>query len=93
VSAFSSTTSCGNGLLDRLRPSDLITFVRNPCDIYELFWEAEESGAKFLLGTCLDLLVDDGQHTISAVMKAAKVRARRRVEVRDAKGAVSDTTV
>jgi hypothetical protein len=62
-------------------------------DIYELFCAAEESGTRFLLRTCVDRLADNGQHTISAVMKAAKVKARHRVEVRDAKGVVSKATV
>jgi hypothetical protein len=62
-------------------------------DIYELFCAAEESGAKFLLRTCVDRLADDGQRTISAAMKAAKVKARHRVEVRNAEGAVSEATL
>jgi hypothetical protein len=62
-------------------------------DIYELFCAAEESGTKFLLRTCVDRLAENGQRTISAVMKAAKVKAIHRVEIRDAKGAVSEATV
>jgi hypothetical protein len=62
-------------------------------DIYELFCASEESGTKFLLRTCVDRLAEDGQRTISAVMKAAKVKATHRVETRDAKGAVSEATV
>jgi transposase-like protein len=62
-------------------------------DIYELFCAAEESGTKFLLRTCVDRLAEDGQRTISAVMKAAKVKAIHRVEIRDAKGSVSEVAV
>jgi hypothetical protein len=62
-------------------------------DIYELFCAAEESGTKFLLRTCVDRLADDGQRTISAVMKAAKVKAIHRVEIRDTEGAVSEATL
>jgi hypothetical protein len=62
-------------------------------DIYELFCTAEESGTKFVLRTCVDRLAEDGQRTISAVMKAAKVKAIHRVEIRDAKGAMSKATV
>jgi hypothetical protein len=62
-------------------------------DIYELFCAAEESGTKFLLRTCVDRLAEYGQRTISAVMKAAKVKAIHRVEIRDAKGVVSKATV
>jgi Transposase DNA-binding len=62
-------------------------------DIYELFCTAEESSTKFLLRTCVDRLAGDGKDTISAAMKGAKVKAIHRVEVRDAKGAVSETSV
>jgi Transposase DNA-binding len=62
-------------------------------DIYELFCAAVESGTKFLLRTCVDRLIADGQHTISAAMKTTKVKASYRVEVRDAKGAVTDAVV
>ena len=62
-------------------------------DIYELFCTAEQSGTKFLLRTCVDRLAGDGQHTISAAMRNAKVRAVYRIEIRDAKGTVSEATV
>jgi hypothetical protein len=62
-------------------------------DIYELFCAAEESRTKFLLRTCVDRLAGGGRDTISAVMEKAKVKAVHRVEVRDAKGAASETTV
>ena len=35
---------------------------------------------------------DDGQHTIAVAMRGIKVKAIHRVEVRDAKGAVSEVT-
>jgi hypothetical protein len=62
-------------------------------DIYELFCTAEQSGTKFLLRTCVDRLAGDGQHTISAAMRNAKVKAVYRIEIRDAKGTVSEATV
>ncbi len=62
-------------------------------DIYELFCAAEESGTKFLLRTCVDRLAGDGRHTISTAMKHTKAKATYRVEVRDAKGVVSEATV
>jgi hypothetical protein len=62
-------------------------------DIYELFCTAEQSGTNFLLGTCVDRLAGDGQHTIAAAMRNAKVKATYRVEVRDAKGTMSEATV
>lgn len=62
-------------------------------DLYELFCSAEQSGKKFLLRTFVDRLADDGQHTIAAAMRRTKVKAIHRVEVRDAKGTVSEATV
>lgn len=62
-------------------------------DIYELFCAAEGSGTKFLLRTCVDRLAGDGRSTISAAMKSAKVKAIHEVEVRDAKGIVSQASV
>src|SRR3954454_13179824 len=62
-------------------------------DIYELFCTAEQSGTKFLLRTCVDRLAGDGQHTISAAMRNAKVKAVYRLEIRDAKGTLSEATV
>src|SRR4051794_38084397 len=62
-------------------------------DIYELFCTAEQSGTKFLLRTCVDRLAGDGRHTISAAMRNAKVKTVYRIEIRDAKGTVSEATV
>src|SRR5882724_11364606 len=47
----------------------------------------------FLVRTCVDRLAGDGRGTISATMKISKVKAIHRVEVRDAKGTVSETSV
>jgi Transposase DNA-binding len=62
-------------------------------DIYELFCLAEQSGTKFLVRTCVDRLAGDGQHTISAAMRGAKVKAVYRVEVRDDKANISEAAV
>jgi hypothetical protein len=62
-------------------------------DIYELFCAAQESDGKFLVRTCVDRLAGDGRHTIAATMRRAKVKAIHEVEVRDAKGKVSQATV
>jgi hypothetical protein len=62
-------------------------------DIYELFCTAKQSRTNFLLRTCVDRLAGDGRHTISAAMRNAKVKATYRIEVRDAKGTVSEATV
>jgi len=42
---------------------------------------------------CVDRLAGDGQHTIAALMRRIKVKAIHQVEVRDAKGRVSQATV
>lgn len=62
-------------------------------DIYELFCTAAAAGTKFVLRTCVDRLANNGQSTISAVMKRAKVKALHRVEVRDNKGDISEATL
>jgi Transposase DNA-binding/Transposase DDE domain len=62
-------------------------------DIYELFCAAQESSTKFLVRTCVDRLAGDGRHTIAALMRRVKVKAIHEVEVRDAKGTVSQATV
>jgi hypothetical protein len=74
-------------------PSRCVHIGDRESDIYELFCAAQESGTKFLLRTCVDRLVDDGKHTIAAVMRRIKVKATHKVEVRDAKGTVSLATV
>ncbi len=74
-------------------PSRCVHIGDRESDIYELFCAAEQSGTKFLVRTCTDRLADDGQHTIAAAMRGVKVKALHRVEVRDAKGAVSEATV
>ena len=62
-------------------------------DIDELFCTAEQSGTKFLLRTCVDRLAGDGEDTVSAAMKGAKVKATYRVQVRDAKGVMTEAAV
>jgi Transposase DNA-binding/Transposase DDE domain len=78
-------------LLDE--PSRCIHIGDRESDIYELFCAAQESGTKFLVRTCVDRLAGDGRHTIAALMRRIKVKAIHHVEVRDAKGKVSQATV
>lgn len=78
-------------LLDE--PSRCIHIGDRESDIYELFCAAQESGTKFLVRTCVDRLAGDGKHTIAALMRRIKVKAIHQVEVRDAKGTVSQATV
>ena len=74
-------------------PSRCIHIGDRESDIYELFCAAQESRTKFLVRTCVDRLAGDGRHTIAAAMRRVKVKAIHEVEVRDAKGNVSQATV
>jgi Transposase DNA-binding/Transposase DDE domain len=74
-------------------PSRCVHIGDRESDIYELFCTAKQSGTKFLVRTCVDRLAGDGRHTIAAAMRSIKVKAIHRVEVRDAKGTVSEATV
>ena len=74
-------------------PSRCIHIGDRESDIYELFCAAQGSGTKFLVRTCVDRLAGDGRHTIAALMRRIKVKAMHEVQVRDAKGAVSEATV
>ncbi len=78
-------------LLDE--PSRCIHIGDRESDIYELFCAAQEGGTQFLVRTCVDRLAGDGRHTIAAAMRRVKVKAIHEVEVRDAKGTVSQVTV
>ena len=78
-------------LLDE--PARCIHIGDRESDIYELFCTAQETGTKFLVRTCVDRLAGDGRHTIAAAMGRVKVKATHEVEVRDAKGRVSQATV
>lgn len=74
-------------------PSRCIHIGDRESDIYELFCAAQESNTKFLVRTCVDRLAGDGRHTIAAAMRRVKVKVIHEVEVRDAKGTVSQATV
>ncbi len=55
-------------------------------DIYELFCAAEEAGTHFLVRTCVDRLVDEGQHTLSQEMEEVEVKGLHRIELKDRNG-------
>jgi hypothetical protein len=74
-------------------PARCIHIGDRESDIYELFCSAKAIGTKFLVRTCVDRLAGDGRHTIAAMMRSVKVKAIHRVEVRDAKGTVSEAIV
>ena len=62
-------------------------------DIYELFCTAYDLCTSFLVRTCVDRLAEDGQHTISQVMRQVQVKGLHRVELRDANGRPMSATL
>lgn len=67
-------------------PARCIHIGDRESDIYELFCTAKEVGTHFLVRTCVDRLSGDGNHTVADEMSKAKIKARHRIEVRDANG-------
>ncbi len=67
-------------------PADCVHIGDRESDIFELFSLADELGTKFLVRTCVDRLVQDGDRTVAAEMKKAPVRGRHRIEVRNKLG-------
>jgi len=55
-------------------------------DIYELFCKAQQIGTHFLIRTCVDRLAEDGDITISAVMRKTKSAGSHQIEVKDQRG-------
>jgi hypothetical protein len=74
-------------------PARCIHIGDRESDIYELFCAAQQSGTNFLVRTCVDRLAGDGEHTIAGLMRRIKVKTTHQVEVRDAKGTVSQAAV
>ena len=80
--------------LENMRQSNALLACSGECihigdresDIFELFCLAEQLKAKFLFRTCVDRLAEDGEVTVSEVMKQARVQGIHTVEVRDNKG-------
>jgi hypothetical protein len=67
-------------------PAQCIHIGDREGDIYELFATAHELGTHFLIRSCVDRLANDDTHTLIDLMKVAPVKARHRIEVRDATG-------
>jgi len=67
-------------------PRDGVHIGDRESDIYELFCVADELGTNFLVRTCVDRLVEDGECTIAAEMKKAPVKGRHRIEARNKLG-------
>jgi hypothetical protein len=55
-------------------------------DIYELFCEAESIGTHFLVRTCVDRMVGDGQDTVMDQMNDIPAQGMHSIEVQDTKG-------
>jgi len=68
------------------QPERCVHIGDREADIYELFAEAADLDTGFLVRTCSDRLVGDGDHTISDEMADLRVQGLHRVELRDARG-------
>lgn len=87
--------------LDNLRQSTTLLGDPSRCvhvgdresDIYELFCTAKDSGAHFLLRTCVDRLAGDGTYTIAAATEEIRCKGLHRVEVQDRYGEVCEATL
>jgi len=62
-------------------------------DIYELFCTAQQIGTHFLLRTCVDRLAEEGNSTVSKVMKQVRVKGLHRIAVKDRKGNWSEAVL
>jgi hypothetical protein len=67
-------------------PHDCVHIGDRESDIYELFCLADELGTNFLVRTCVDRLVEDGDRTIAAKMKKALIKGRHRIQARNKLG-------
>ena len=87
--------------LDNLRQATELVSEPDTCvhigdresDIYELFCTAREIGTHFLVRTCVDRLVGDGDHTIADEMDEVETKGLHRIEVRDNKGDLTKATL
>jgi hypothetical protein len=53
----------------------------------------DKAAPNFLVRTCVDSLAGDGEHTIAGLMRRIKPKTTHQVDVRDAKGTVSQAAV
>jgi hypothetical protein len=74
-------------------PSRCVHMGDRESDIYELFCTAQQAGTPFLLRTCVDRLAQDGNCTVSAVMKQVRVKGLHRLSVKDRKGNGSEAVL
>lgn len=58
-------------------------------DIYELFCDCKSLNTHFVVRTCVDRRSDAGRQTVAAAMRAQRVKAVHRVEVRDTQAKLS----
>jgi hypothetical protein len=74
-------------------PSRCIHIGDRESDIYELFCAAQEAETHFLVRTCVDRLAEEGDTTISRVMRCEPVLGVHEVEVRDDRGRVATAEI
>jgi hypothetical protein len=68
------------------QPAQCVRIGDRNSDIYELFYEAQDTGAHFIFRICADRLVGDGSQTVVAYMRQVRCRGLHRLEIRDADG-------
>jgi hypothetical protein len=74
-------------------PSRCVHIGDREADIYELFYAARQAETHFLVRTCLDRLAENGETTISRVMRGVPILGVHEVEVRDARGRAATAEV
>ncbi len=75
------------------RPSDCIHIADREGDIYELFANAQDLSTRFVIRTCVDRLVQDGEGTVARVMKRVQAKGFHKIEVRGQDGEVSEAVL
>jgi hypothetical protein len=74
-------------------PSRCIHIGDRESDIYELFCAAQEARTHFLVRTCVDRLAEDGDTTVSQVMRLEPILGVHEIEVRDDRGRTSTAEI
>jgi hypothetical protein len=68
------------------RPGNCVHIGDRESDIYELYCLAQELGTNFLVRSCVDRLAEDGDTTITQVMRGVACSGTHDIQFRDAMG-------
>jgi hypothetical protein len=74
-------------------PAQCVHIGDRESDIYELFCTARQIGTHFLVRTCVDRLVGDGDRTIADEMDEVETKGLHRIEVRDNNGDLAEAVL